>query len=543
MMKPWSLLLVVFFALLGGCRELTLEEQAELNIPPQNRVPPKYLRTEAGKPSSVELSTTDPVILNALFELLEKSDKIGAKVSKLEGSAFEELLSVGSPNAYLLRNRYLNPGVMLALALAEDPDPALRSRLVEYARWERSMDVRSTALTALARMQNLEDERSLHEAMSHLNPIVRFGGMEALGNWGKPEKAIPLLKLAAENDRQRVLRVYAAGMMARLGNSEGRDKLRGFLNDTDWVVHAMAARYLGDYGEAGDYDVFLRRLDAQNTNDFVLAEYAVASLKLFKKKSAPKPEPQSDSDFGLGFILAPITVTAPRVDAPFGISSKINNVLLRLLESRSEVRPDDLGVINDASRVFANLTTLTGHMMRLRYTELGFLLTEGLAGVKDFSLQSELQTVARTAKNPQMRAAALVSLGYTKEEQFVSLFRETINDQNLTVRLGAFEALVVSQSQQALFIVGDKAQNDQSLSVRVMAAAAYWKMGNPSGRNMLLEFAENEDWYVRAHAVSYLGELGDGQDYRYLLDRLSRDTDDIVRSELVLALMRLREKK
>ncbi len=282
-MKPRSLLLVGFFALLGGCRELTLEEQANLNIPPQNRVAPKYLRTDQATTPGVELSTTDPVILNALFELLEKSDTIGADVSKLEGSAFEDLLKVGSPAAYLLRNRYLNPGVALAQALAQDPDPALRSRLVEYARWERSMDVRSTALVALAQTRDLKDERTLHEAMAHLNPVVRFGAMEALANWGHPEKAIPLLKLATVHDQQRVLKVYAAGMMARLGSAEGRDILRSYLSDGDWVVRAMAARYLGDYGEARDYDLFLTGLDAQNTNDFVLAEYAIAALKLFAK--------------------------------------------------------------------------------------------------------------------------------------------------------------------------------------------------------------------------------------------------------------------
>ena len=282
-MKSRFLILIGALALFGGCRELTLEEQADLNIPPQNRVPPKYLRTDPAAMPRADLSTTDPAILNALFELLEKSDTIGADIGNLEGSAFADLLSVGSPKAYQLRSRYLNPGVPLAQALAQDPDPALRSRLVEYARWERSMEVRSTALIALAQLRDLKDERALHEAMSHLNPIVRFGGMEALANWGHPEKAIPLLKLATENDKQRILRVYAAGMMARLDSAEGRDKLRSFLNDGDWVVRGMAARYLGDYGEARDYDLFLSRLDAQNTNDFVLAEYAIAALKLFAK--------------------------------------------------------------------------------------------------------------------------------------------------------------------------------------------------------------------------------------------------------------------
>lgn len=247
----------------------------------------------------------------------------------------------------------------------------------------------------------------------------------------------------------------------------------------------------------------------------------------------------------LGFMLDPIVITAPRKRKPAGrqIDPRINNVLRRLLESRSEVRPDDLGVINDASRVFAELATLTGHMMRLRYTELGFLLTEGLAGVEDYSLQNELERVVRSASNPQMRAAALVALGYTKEERFVSIFMEMLRDPDLTVRLGALEALVVSESPNALFAVGDAAQSDQSMSVRVAAAAAYWKLGNPSGREMLLQFAEDADWYVRAHAVMYLGEQGGGDEYRRLMDLLQREQNPIVRAELTLALMRLSKKR
>ena len=247
----------------------------------------------------------------------------------------------------------------------------------------------------------------------------------------------------------------------------------------------------------------------------------------------------------LGFMLDPIVIKAPRRNLPpeRHIDPRINNVLRRLLQSRSSVRPDDLGVTNDASRVFAELTTLTGHMMRLRYTELGFLLTEGLAGAKDFSLQSELEQVARSAQNPQMRAAAIVALGYTKEERFVNLFLEMLRDQNLTVRLGALEALVVSESPNALFPIGDAASNDQSLSVRVMAAAAYWRLGNPSGREMLLQFAEHQDWYVRAHAILQIGELGGANEYRRLLDLLNREQNPIVRSELVFALMRLGKKR
>ena len=247
----------------------------------------------------------------------------------------------------------------------------------------------------------------------------------------------------------------------------------------------------------------------------------------------------------LGFMLDPIVITAPRTKlAPQRhIDERVNATLRRLLTQRSEVRPEDLGVTNDASRVFGELATLTGHMLRLRYTELGFLLTEGLAGAKDFSLQNDLERVARSAPNPQLRASAMVALGYTKEERFVPLFTQMLREPDLTVRLGALEALVASGSPSAQFAIADAAQTDASMAVRIMAAGAYWKMGNLSGRELLLGFISHEDWYVRAHAVRYLGELGGSDEYRKLMDLLQTEQNPIVRSELTLALMRLGKKK
>lgn len=275
----------------SGCVSLTPEEIAALDIPPHALPTPPAVRI--GDPVAVPGSTAavaaapvpraDPAVLNALFELLEKSDKIRPDLKAVSGTPFEELLKVGSPDGFRLRNRYLNPGVPLAEALAQDPDPALRERLVRLARWERSAEVRATALIALARLKDLQDERTLNEALAHSDPAVRFGAMEALLSWGQPQKAVQYLRLAAQHDVQPLLRVYAAGGMARLGDAEGLERLRALLDSPEWMVRAMAARYLGDYGEQSDYERFLARLDREGANEFVAAEYAVAALKIFSR--------------------------------------------------------------------------------------------------------------------------------------------------------------------------------------------------------------------------------------------------------------------
>lgn len=247
----------------------------------------------------------------------------------------------------------------------------------------------------------------------------------------------------------------------------------------------------------------------------------------------------------LDFLFKDIEVTAPRQKIPPArvIDPRINALLLRLLEQKSDLRPEEAGAQNTAAVLFSELTTLTGHMMSMRYSELGFLLTEGLAGVEDFTIQNKLESISRTAKNPQMRAAALVALGHTKNERFVPLFQDLLRDTNLTVRLGALEALVLSGSQSASFSLGDAAQNDPSFTVKAMAAAAYWEKGNLSGREVLYRMTDERDWYARAEAVYNIGRLGRADDYRKLMNMLGREQDPIVRAELSLALIRLEKFK
>ena len=110
--------------------------------------------------------------------------------------------------------------------------------------------------------------------------------MEALAVWGHPDKSVPLLSAAAQRDAEPILRVYAAAVLARLGDGAGLPRLRASLDDQSWVVRAMAARYLGLFGTADDYDLLVSRIGRETGNDFVVAEYCIAALKLFGRKGA-----------------------------------------------------------------------------------------------------------------------------------------------------------------------------------------------------------------------------------------------------------------
>ncbi len=285
---PWAALGGAILLLSAGCMELPVDP----------RVP---VPTYGGTPDPVAPAgpvKNDPQVLNALIDVLERVDRIRPDIAACESNPTPlcEILKVGSPIGFLLRDRYLNPGVTIAEALARDPEPLLRERLIEMARWSRQPEVRTTALIGLATFHDPKDYEVYHEAVAHISPAIRFGTMEALMVWARegPEKealrkkAVPLLTVAWQKDNEPILRVYAAQALVQLEDPSGIDKLRGFLNDEGWLVRAFAVRYLGTFGDARDYDVFVNQLDVEK-NEFLLAEYAISALKLFPKKEAATP--------------------------------------------------------------------------------------------------------------------------------------------------------------------------------------------------------------------------------------------------------------
>lgn len=229
-------------------------------------------------------SEVDAQISTALIQLAQDKDRIRRDLTNAQGTPVGDILAVGSPIGYALRNRFLNLGVPLADAFARNPDPVFRVQLLELARWDRNGETRASALIALAGRQDIAHLQVFNEALIHLDPAVRFGALEALIQWGHPREAMPLLAAASERDTEVLLRVYASAGLARLGDPAGLHRLRQFLESPSWLTKALAAKYLGELGTSEDYDNILNRIDREVSNDFVVAEFCVAALKLYPKK-------------------------------------------------------------------------------------------------------------------------------------------------------------------------------------------------------------------------------------------------------------------
>ncbi len=245
------------------------------------------VQTSSGTAAAVS-TKVDPQILTALQNLLDTRLNYSPNITPQNsqtGTPEGDLINLGSPAGYELRNHYLNIGVPLAEAFAANPDPDFAQKLTTMARWSSNTETRAAAMLILAQHHDAKDLPVFQEALNFIDPGVRFGAIEALSLWQNPVQAVPLLAQEADSDPETILRVTAAGALARLGDDSGLHRLRAFLNDGSWLIRAMAARYLGDYGTAEDYDLLVSRISQEQGNDFVVAEDCIGALKLFPKKN------------------------------------------------------------------------------------------------------------------------------------------------------------------------------------------------------------------------------------------------------------------
>jgi HEAT repeat protein len=541
-----------FLAACGG------EAELNLNTPPAAyRAAPGSLAMSTSTPAEAPV---DPQITANLVKLAESHSNFHRDLSTAtSGTPEGDILLVGSPIGYNLRNRFLDLGIPLSEAFSQNSDPVFRTQLIEMARWDRDDESRAAALVALARWHDIAHLQIFNEALVHLNPGVRFAALEALVTWNHPREAMVLLAAASEKDTEPILRVYAAAGLARLGDPAGLARLRQFLDDPSWLVRAMAAKYIGENGTAEDYSLLLNRLDGEVGNDFVVAEFCVSALKLYPKKKAAdeKAQPERPTkvaskdvdgnlvmDDAMAFQLDPLVVTAPRVRAQVDlIDPRINAQLLRLLSQRMDARPDSAASLDASIGNLNKLTTLTGFNLKTRYTELGFLLTEGLAGSTDYQIQSQLENVVRQGTNVQTRAASLLALAYSKDTRYSTLIQGALVDANPTMRFAAIESLMVMGDPSAELLLSGASRTDASVPIQLYAAAGMWRMGDIFGRELLLRMYQSQDWLTRAMADHYLGEMGGGDEYRRLQRELDGESDPAVKAEILDALVKLNPKK
>lgn len=573
----WQFILLFFFFIFSISNSLLFAEEKESWMPDIYIYQPPIQAIS----TSTVFRSVDPQIIQKIIDLLEEPN-LGKLEAIEETPSLKQINSFITPQGFELKNRYTRLGVVLSESLGWEEvkhirvisEQNLKQRLTTVARWEHSPNVRSIALIALASLKDKNDLVYFKEALWSRNIGIRFATIEALVKWNLPE-SIELLQEIVQRDESKLARVFAEGSLALLGHPNGLKSLRENLENRDWLIRAFSAKFIGEFGAQEDYDLLLDQLNREQTatpNEFVITEIAIAALKLFpqklekekadrerkalekKKKKGnvvpPQNEPQTKKETLLKkrayFELDPLIVTAPRLRIPEKelVDSRINFQLLKIVQEKEDFRvTQEMIDQSTAYKDLNELVTPNGIRLKARYTVLGFLLTEGLAGTKDFQLQNELSRIAREGKNPDVRSFALIALAYSKERIHSGLFQNALRSEYAADRFAAVEAMEIWGYEEAISILIGVTKLDVSPIVRVFAAGAVLRMGNLMGKDILIRSLDDEDWVSKAMAMRALGELGGAADYPKLLSYFGSDQNNIVQAEMCSSLLRLHAKR
>ena len=207
------------------------------------------------------------------------------------------------------------------------------------------------------------------------------------------------------------------------------------------------------------------------------------------------------------FELEPlVSTTRPRlkISGQQLVDVRIDNELVNMLEKLATAPPPEV-VIDDPALVEVNrLRTPRGFAMKIRYSDMNYLLTEGLAGTSNMTLISRLETIAKSTPHKPTRAAALVALGYDPTRHDLSIFRDAMQDTNHIVRFGAVEGLA---AQDIL-----AAQDVEALDERQAGVDHHRELACEHCQVLHLHLLAQAPYLLRAGLRLYLRRLDPGDD-------------------------------
>jgi len=496
-----------------------------------------------------------PEVNNVLLELINTQETFEISGADFDSTSLEHLITLATPAGYRLRLRYTELSIPLVEALRVSQDTELLHRLLEFAKWAKKPEVRAQALITVGSFSDPSNLEYFRMALSDKDIEIRFAAVEGLQIWGD-ERAKYLLKDVLRDPWSPLLQVFAAQALLSLGDASGLPFLLKKLEDPSWIVRAMAVRYLGDYADFKESSRLLRALERETRNDFVIAELATSVLKLLSRENkdvsySPLSKGWQENDevaYTVGkdavIEVEPLILVPPRlhIDPATRIAQVVNNRLLTLIRNRLGQPIPEFDKSDANLETLNRLVTPTGFALQTRYSELAYMIAEGLAGAKDPILRVELANLARQNTNPLVRGTALLSLSYNSynsKEEDIPLIQEGLTSSNSIIRFAAIEAAAMGRFKSVKPDLIQIILHDSIPVFRVFAMQALINMGDATAVSYLRGNVDDKDWPSRAMTYWYMGRYGINDDFQLLMSRLSAEKNPFVRAELALAVKRL----
>jgi HEAT repeat protein len=459
-----------------------------------------------------------PPLFAALEEpVLHVSAAAAVAISRLSASSQAALAAVADELSHV--SDRARASLRNVLRTVSDPEPQrAAAELLAQARDVEALATLVAHLAADAPMPRMV-EALRGWGLDAVDPLLTL--FETLGS---PKERAIALELAADL-------VFGGDVTSVAARARLLTVLRTALFDRETSVRSVAARCLGEWGEATDASTLAEQA-VSNDND--VARAAVRALESLGKRSPEAVEralSEVSEEGTHGVALA--TVTA-------GIGGKGSlERLQRLMSSdHAEVRRASvigLGKVGGARArglLAIGLADEDPDVQIVAAQALGrFRDDEGSPPVDDLllALQSDLAHV---------RAAVARALGESGSQLAVDPLRELLRDPDSGVAVAAVEALgqlgpngLSDRLEPALL------HRDSEVVKAALRALSEWR--DPSALEALTSALSHPAWDVRQLSAELIGELGERSALAAVSAQLARENDDLVRLALSDAFARI----
>jgi serine/threonine protein kinase/HEAT repeat protein len=383
----------------------------------------------------------------------------------------EALMRLGAPDGRLglrkaLRSKDRSVRFQAALALGEAGDKAALPVLETEAKLIAASPDQQTLILILgnlARLNHADSYKRLEGVLStEKDKVIKLGAAEVLAKLGHEEALSTLKKLLTSTDRTSQL--VAATILAKLGDFSGLDALSAGVKAKDLATRRLAAEGLGSIGDKAALPPLATviedpKWEIKSTAAEALAKIlslmpsalvrrsqdwiktALSNRDWSVRHAAVGVTSEMDPELAISLLGWAFTDKDPRVRAAaVAMLAKIKSDKTVPLLKRALADPSDIVRVQAARGLGKVGGTAVKEDLQKNLRDESPIVTAEIAGallaMGDTTLVKDLKVAAKS-KNPKLRQAAVRALAKWKNPAADKLLVQALKDKSARVRLSA----------------------------------------------------------------------------------------------------------
>lgn len=337
------------------------------------------------------------------------------------------------------------------------------------------------------------------------------------------------------NDEKKELANTAAACLALIGDNESVRKLRGALNSDDPLLVRRIMIGIRRVGDTDACDELIPLLESPNRyirEDAVETIYKLSEAPIFEKIFHLLDSQYIETRSLIIRLLGKLEVAD--INSKNAVEHRIN------LEKSEDIIGNifaSLSVVSDQTETERLVTKAFDYEISQR-----FKIILGIQNLANRKSMAFLHSLFQKDNSEKIRAMIIATMGLIGSPQDVHIVKCGLEDKDPRVRANAIESLdLISSDDEAVEFVVPFLQ-DFNNRVKANAAMYLWNKGGLRMLSLLEKMLkENPDHWHRASAAYALGEIGNLQAQRILLENIL-DDESVVRTNIIRALGKIGDK-